>query len=108
MAKKFKPVKKQQATTKAISSKNNPRTVYLLLLFTVALAIIAFIPSLKAGFVNWDDTDYVTGNYLITDWSRLKELLTTPVQGNHHPLTMLSLAFNYAVSGNDAWSYHLL
>jgi len=72
------------------------------------ITFIIYIPALSAGFVNWDDPDYVGGNsYLIRDLSRLPELLSTPVQGNYHPLTMLSLAFNFAISGDKEWSYHL-
>jgi len=72
------------------------------------LTFIVYIPALSAGFVNWDDPDYVGGNsYLIRDLSRLPELLTTPVQGNYHPLTMFSLALNFAISGDHWWSYHL-
>jgi len=44
---------------------------------------------------------------LIRDMSRLPELLTTSVQGNHHPITMFSLALNFAISQEDGWSYHL-
>src|SRR5215203_2002903 len=72
------------------------------------ITFIIYIPALSAGFVNWDDPDYVGGNsYLIRDLSRLPELLTTPVQGNYHPLTMFSLALNFAISGDHWWSYHL-
>jgi len=72
------------------------------------LTFIIYIPALNAGFVNWDDPDYVgENNYLIRDLSRLSELFTTPVQGNHHPITMFSLALNFAISGDDGWSYHL-
>jgi tetratricopeptide (TPR) repeat protein len=72
------------------------------------LTFIIYIPALTAGFVNWDDPDYVgENNYLIRDISRLPELLTTSVQGNHHPLTMFSLALNFVISGDNAWSYHL-
>jgi len=72
------------------------------------ITFIIYIPALSAGIVNWDDPDYVGGsNYLIRDLNRLPELLTTPVQGNHHPLTMFSLALNFAISGENFWSYHL-
>lgn len=75
--------------------------------FILILTFVAYIPALKAGFVNWDDQDYVLNNLLIRDFSHLKALFVTPVQGNYHPLTMLSLALNYKISGLDAWSYHL-
>lgn len=72
------------------------------------LTFIIYIPALNAGFVNWDDPDYVgENNYLIRDLSRLPELITTSVQGNHHPITMFSLALNFSISGDNAWSYHL-
>jgi tetratricopeptide (TPR) repeat protein len=72
------------------------------------ITFIIYIPALSAGFVNWDDPDYVgRNNYLIRDLSRLPDLLTTPVQGNYHPLTMFSLALNFAISGENEWSYHL-
>lgn len=73
----------------------------------LSLTAIALLPSLWADFVNLDDGEYVTDNGILKNGS-LVELLTTPVQGNHHPLTMLSLYLNFLVSGNDAWSYHLL
>ena len=75
--------------------------------FILIATFLAYIPALKAGFVNWDDGDYVTDNFLIRDLSNIKLLVTTPVQGNYHPLTMLSLAINYSISGLEAWSYHL-
>ena len=72
------------------------------------ITLVAYLPVLNAGFVNWDDPDYVGENsILIRDISRLPELFITPVQGNHHPLTMFSLAINYLISGEHAWSYHL-
>ena len=72
------------------------------------ITFIIYIPALNAGFVNWDDPDYVGENsYLIRDLSRFPELFTTPVQGNYHPLTMFSLALNFAISGENEWSYHL-
>jgi tetratricopeptide (TPR) repeat protein len=72
------------------------------------ITIIAYIPVFNAQFVTLDDGDYVTNNYMLKDLSHLKDLLTTTVQGNYHPLTMLSLAFNYQLSGMEGWSYHIL
>jgi len=57
--------------------------------------------------VNWDDQDYATNNPLIRDFSNFPKFFTTPVQGNYHPLTMISLALNHAISGADPFSYHL-
>ena len=70
------------------------------------ITFLAFIPALRAGFVSWDDGDYASETLLIRDLSNLGALFTTPVQGNYHPLTMISLAINFSISGLDPWSYH--
>ncbi|HET9824797.1 MAG TPA: tetratricopeptide repeat protein [Chitinophagaceae bacterium] len=102
-------VKQRKVQARKTGLKKNvivPKWVFPIILI---VTVLAFLPALRAGFVNWDDPDYVgENNMLIRDLSRLPELLTTSVQGNHHPLTMLSLAINYAISGENAWSYHLL
>ena len=71
------------------------------------ITFIAYLPALQAGFVNWDDGDYVYENLMIRDLSNIQAFFTTPIQGNYHPITMISLAINYSMSGLEAWSYHL-
>jgi protein O-mannosyl-transferase len=89
---------------KEIGNKSHAKEVAIILVIT----FLAYIPALKAGFVNWDDTDYANELYLKGAFSNLGTLLTGSVQGNYHPLTMISLALNYSISGMDAWSYHLV
>ena len=36
------------------------------------------------------------------------QCLLKPSASNYHPLTMLTLAFNYAISGTDPFSYHFV
>ena len=79
-----------------------------LLGFSVLLVLIAYLPVFTAGFVNWDDDDYVVKNTVIRSFANMKEIVTGPVQGNYHPLTMFSLALNYAVSGLKPFSYHFI
>lgn len=74
----------------------------------IIITILAYIPVFNAGFVTFDDAEYVYDNYLLKDISHWGELLTANIQGNYHPLTMLTLAINYQISGLDAWSYHVL
>ena len=85
----------------------SPAKIYSPLFIILGLTFIAYIPTLSAGFVNWDDPDYVSGNLMIKNITDLQRILSRPVQGNYHPLTMLSLSINYLISGLDAWSYHL-
>ena len=93
-----------------VHHKKNIQAVYpkWMPMLLVAITFLALLPVLKADFVNWDDNDYVLDNILIRDLSNLDKILFSPLQGNYHPLTVLSLAFNYAISGLEPWSYHLL
>ena len=73
------------------------------------LTYFAMEPSLRCEFTNWDDGTYVTENYLIRgDLSKehIKEIWETPVSLNYHPLTMLSLAWDYQKAELDAKQYH--
>jgi len=89
--------------------KTDKRQQLLMILFISVLTFIAFYPTLKHAFIDtWDDSDYVIDNRAIKSLSNFKEIVTTPVQGNYHPLTMLSLAFNYAISGEKATSFHMV
>jgi protein O-mannosyl-transferase len=78
-------------------------------LLTVALAITATVywPSLHNGLTNWDDPDYLTNNPLL-DFSKtpLRAYFTTPISGNLHPLTMLSLSFDHWLGGTNPHQYH--
>jgi len=81
---------------------------FLLWLFGVlAITGLCLIPMLNNGFTNWDDDVYVTNNLIIKapDW---EAIFTRASAYNYHPLTMLTLAFNYAISGVDPFSYHLV
>ena len=105
MAKKKKPEK--HIHTKPLQLKKDPVPQWHLPLILI-ITFIIYIPALNAGFVNWDDPDYVgENNFMIRDFRFLPELITKSVQGNYHPLTMISLAINFAISGDDPWSYHL-
>ena len=105
MAKKKKVEKHIHSKTPKVKVRRIPNWHIPLILI---LTFIIYIPALNAGFVNWDDPDYVgENNYLIRDLGRLPELFVTSVQGNHHPITMFTLALNFAISGDDGWSYHL-
>ena len=75
-----------------------------ILLFTLAI----YWQSNQNGFTNWDDDVYVTENALIAKPSDFKAMVNTQVGGNHHPVTMYSLALNYAFVGKEPQSYHQL
>lgn len=85
-----------------------PRGPWLLWLGAIlVVTFVVYLPSLDNGFINWDDNYYVTENPVMAQ-PNLHDLLTVPIGGNHHPLTMLSLALNYRLSGLDPAPYHWL
>jgi hypothetical protein len=111
MAKKNNPQKKQQSAVsgqKKTAASRQIKTPRWMLPFVLLITFLAFLPALKAGFVNWDDPDYVSEPVLKLFSSDFKSLITIPIQGNYHPLTMLSLVLNYFISGMNPWSYHLV
>lgn len=75
----------------------------------VALGALAYANSLHGPFV-FDDPTSITGNATIRHLSDLGTILRTPqgtVSAQGRPLLNLSLAINYAISGQATWSYHL-
>ena len=72
------------------------------------VAAVAMAPSLQNGFTNWDDPEYVLDNPLIRDLSPsgLRTVATSFLDGNYHPLTVLSLALDYRFGGLDPAGYH--
>jgi tetratricopeptide (TPR) repeat protein len=111
MKKKVKIKAKNKANQPPTKIKNlepaKDRAFLLWLLGVLAITGLCLIPMLNNGFTNWDDDVYVTSNSIIKvpDW---QAIFTRPSAYNYHPLTMLTLAFNYAISGMDPFSYHLV
>jgi protein O-mannosyl-transferase len=81
-------------------------------LFAGAIALftlLLYIHSLKNGFVDWDDPDYLRDNMAVHQlgWEQLKTIFSSFYSGNYHPLTTLSYAIEYSVSGyHSATLYH--
>jgi len=103
-----KTVKKAAPSTSFIPTGYTPWIIAGILLLT----FIAFAPSLQNDLLKtWDDQAYVTHNELIQSLSPasvariFKE--DRGLYANYHPLTTLSLAFNYAISGESPTGYHL-
>jgi protein O-mannosyl-transferase len=79
------------------------------LLPILLLTVLVFSNSLKNDFIpELDDDIYVTENPMIRDLSvsGLKNIFSSFVAGNYHPLTMLSLALDYRIFGLNASGFH--
>ena len=94
-------------TTPARLPREKKEPLLLWILLIAGITAVCLWPMLKNEFVNWDDEYYVINNQLLRgpDW---KGIISNQVLGNYHPLTILSYAFNYAISGLDPFSYLLV
>jgi tetratricopeptide (TPR) repeat protein len=64
---------------------------------------ISFTPALRAKFTNWDDPFYVGAARM-----PLRILLTEPITGHWHPLTMLSLGADVRLFGLSPIALHAM
>ena len=80
---------------------SRPKLVALVSL--VLGTLLVHSPALSNGFLNWDDGEYLRAVAGFDAW----DLLTEPVLGLHHPLTLASLALERAVFGEEPFWFHL-
>ncbi|MEK9150040.1 MAG: hypothetical protein AAB267_08360, partial [Candidatus Desantisbacteria bacterium] len=73
------------------------------------ITFILYLPALQNEFVNWDDQSYVYENQNIKsiDLNFFRWSLAAEVAALWHPLTMFSLALDYAIWGLNPIGYHL-
>ena len=79
---------------------------YLQLFF---ITVLTHILMLRNNFTFYSDDVYVLYNPIVKHLSveNLKLMFTTYFDGHYHPLTLLSLAINYFISGDNAISYNI-
>lgn len=98
---------KTRPRSERVKLASRPKAQGLWLAAILALTFVAYLPSVHNGFTNWDDPLYVLQNPLLQHPS-ISAILTTPVAGNWHPLTIGSYLLNFRISGLDPASYHWL
>ncbi len=72
--------------------------------------LLAYLPGLSNGFVNfWDDRVTILDNAAIRglDGEHLRAMFTTFVNGHYQPLSLLSLAIDRMLWGDNPAGYHL-
>jgi protein O-mannosyl-transferase len=75
------------------------------------LTFLAFLPSLKNGFLyTWDDNVYITDNPIIRQLNAgtIKAMFTTPVNGTYVPLAILSFSIEYHFFGLNPLPFHII
>ena len=83
---------------------SHKKLLWIIPLTLAAICLLVFYPALENDFTNWDDELYVVNNYLIRDLSidGIKAIFSEYVVSNYHPVTILSLAFNFTLSELNA------
>jgi Flp pilus assembly protein TadD len=81
---------------KTISVKRNTHLLIFLSIAIVVLVLTTYWNAFNNDFVDWDDFTYVVNNDLVRNPGNayVKDLFTTPISSNYHPLTILSLRLN--------------
>lgn len=84
---------------------------WLVLAGILLLAVVTYLPVFDDAkeFTNWDDGAYVTEQPLVRslDAMNIKQMFKTEsrVAANYHPLTMLTLAVDYARGEGQMWAF---
>lgn len=86
------------------------KKAFWIIAFLISIVtFIIYIPALSNGFVNWDDNVYVYDNQNIQSLNSdfLKWIFTADSNPTWHPLTLLTIGFDYSIWELDAKGYHL-
>ncbi len=96
----------QMKAKKKDDKADSSNTIWVLA--ALVITFIAYISALKNGFTNWDDEMYITTNTYISSISfeNISAMFSHYWMANYHPLSMLSLAIDYAISGFAPWTFH--
>src|SRR5262249_15263173 len=72
-------------------------------------SVFVFLPSLRNGFVLWDDDRMFLENqhFRGLGWTQIRWMLTTFHVGHYMPLTWLSVSVDHALWGMNPTGYHL-
>ncbi len=105
MAKHKKTKAPHQRRTKQEDQGIDPGRVFLFCALAIVTGVTAltFAGVIYFDFVNWDD-DYVlvkNPHYLGFTWKNIQWMFTTGHAGHYQPLTWLSYALDYVLSGHD-------
>lgn len=92
-------------TTLIIKAKRNGWRLAML----IAAVVVAYFKVAHAGFLSWDDLDYVFHTPDIHGFSaaHLGNIWTKFYIGNYQPLPMMSYALDYALNGTNPTGWHI-
>ncbi|MBL7682360.1 MAG: tetratricopeptide repeat protein [Flavipsychrobacter sp.] len=82
-------------------------TTVLQIAILMAAIIFTYINVFGAGFISWDDADYVANNTDIQSFANISKWFSSFYIGNYHPLTMVSYAIDYLIGNTAPAQYHI-
>ena len=84
-------------------------STWLLLVVVSLVTAAVYLPVLRAGFVDWDDTTLLVHNAAYRGFSaaHLRWMLTSDLLGHYAPITWLSFALDYVIWGLSPFGFHL-
>ncbi len=93
----------------APATKNNLENKWLHIGLLVVVIAVAYGKIFHAGFISWDDYEYVVHNKDIRDFGaeHIAAWFSKFYIGNYHPLTVCSYAIDYLFGGAQPFAYHL-
>jgi tetratricopeptide (TPR) repeat protein len=73
------------------------------------ITVLAYLPTLQNGFVNWDDESFLVANpsYRGLGWKQIHWMFTTCYMSSCMPLTWVTYSLDYVLWGMNPLGYHL-
>jgi len=93
-------------TVPATKNESNSSWVHIGILCVAVM--LAYIKIFHAGFIAWDDGEYVLHNKDIAGFGsqQISAWFSNFYIGNYHPLTMCSYAIDHLMGGQEPFMYH--
>jgi tetratricopeptide (TPR) repeat protein len=88
------------------SSRTSRQAIIHYVLLTAAI-LFAYYKIFNAGFISWDDPEYVLLNKDIRSFSFLPNWFSQFYIGHYNPLTIASYAIDFLIGGQQPFIYHL-
>jgi Tfp pilus assembly protein PilF len=93
-----------------VLTKNFDKKIWLHAALLVAAILVAYGKVFHAGFISWDDLDYVFHTKDISSGigaEQIKKWFSKNYIGNYQPLPVFTYALDYMIGGTDPFIYHL-
>ena len=91
------------------ANKSDKNNFWLHIGVLIVAVMVAYMKIFHAGFIAWDDGEYVLHNKDISGFGaeQISAWFSNFYIGNYHPLTMCSYAIDHIIGGQEPFIYHL-